>query len=118
MTFTLETHNDEKFVPLHDRVSFVAAKKKLKNRWVVSFLPGLWPQKTEHRRRGCRKYRPTADNGESPARWPVKVGRQGGITVLFGSSSIKIDGEDLLMMSESEIYGVLEAELQHYLHSL
>ena len=47
------------------------------------------------------------DNGESRA-VDVKVGD----TVVFGkysSNTVKIDGEELLILSENEIYGVVEA---------
>ena len=46
------------------------------------------------------------DNGESR---PVDV--KVGDTVVFGkyaSNTVKIDGEELLILSESEIYGVVE----------
>ena len=47
------------------------------------------------------------DNGENR---PVDV--KVGDTVVFGkysSNTVKIDGEELLILSESEIYGVVEA---------
>ena len=47
-----------------------------------------------------------ADNGDVQ-----KLDGKGGDTVIFGQyggSTVKIDGEELLILSESEIFGVLE----------
>ena len=49
----------------------------------------------------------TLDNGEVRAP-DVKVGDKI-IFGQYGGSTVKIDGEELLILSESEIFGVLEA---------
>ena len=46
------------------------------------------------------------DNGEVRA-LAVKVGDQVVFGQYAGSNTIKVDGEDLIIMSESEIYGVI-----------
>ena len=49
----------------------------------------------------------TLDNGETRAP-DVKVGDKV-IFGQYGGSTVKIDGEELLILSETEIFGVLEA---------
>lgn len=96
-----------KIRPLHDRVVVRRSEEETKTAGGI-VLPGSAAQKPNTGVVVAVGTGRLLDNGEVR---PLAV--KEGDKVVFGpyssSSSIKIDGEDLLMMSESEIYGVLEA---------
>ncbi len=94
-----------KIRPLHDRV--VVRRKEEEEKTAGGIvLPGNAQEKPSQGEVIAVGEGKALDNGETrkPA---VKAGDQ----VVFGQfagNTVKIDGEELLIMSESEIYGVLE----------
>jgi len=99
-----------KFRPLHDRVVVrrVDAEEKTAGGIIIPDTAKEKPQQGEVIAVG-----PGArdENGKLQ---PLDV--QAGDRVLFGKWSgteVKIDGEDLLIMKESDIMGVLEAAIAH-----
>lgn len=95
-----------KICPLHDRVIIRRNEEESTTAGGI-VLPGAAAEKPNQGEviavgEGIR-----LNNGEVLA-LTVKVGD----TVLFGAyagnNTVKVDGEELLIMSESEIYGVLE----------
>ena len=91
-----------KIRPLHDRVVVRRSEEETKTAGGI-VLPGSAAEKPNTGVVVAVGTGRLLDNGEVR---PLAV--KEGDKVVFGPS-IKIDGEDLLMMSESEIYGVLEA---------
>lgn len=93
--------------PLHDRV-VVRRGEEEKTTASGIVLPGSAAEKPNQGEVVAVGAGRVLDNGEVQA-LSVKVGD----TVLFGqysgSNAVKIDGEELLIMNESEIFGVLES---------
>lgn len=96
-----------KIRPLHDRV-VVRRKEEEQTTAGGILLPGAAAEKPSQGEVLAVGTGRISNNGEVQP-MSVKVGD----TVLFGkysgSNTIKIDGEELLILNESEIYGVLEA---------
>ncbi|AKO51846.1 molecular chaperone GroES [Marinobacter psychrophilus] len=94
-----------KIRPLHDRV--VVRRKEEEEKTAGGIvLPGNAKEKPSQGEVIAVGNGRVQDNGEVRV-LAVKVGD----TVVFGQyagNTVKIDGEDLLIMSESDIYGVLE----------
>ncbi len=94
-----------KIRPLHDRV-VVRRKEEETTTAGGIVLPGNAKEKPSQGEVLAVGNGKALDNGDVQA-MSVKVGD----TVVFGQyagNSVKIDGEELLIMSESEIYGVIE----------
>jgi len=94
-----------KIRPLHDRVVVRRNEEEEKTAGGI-VLPGNAQEKPSQGEVLAVGEGKTLDNGEvrKPA---VKVGDQ----VVFGQfagNTVKVDGEELLIMSENDIYGVLE----------
>ena len=94
-----------KFRPLHDRVVIerVEAEEKSKGGIIIPDTAKEKPQQGEVVAVGPRR---RDENGKL-----VPIDLKAGDRVLFGKWSgteVKIDGEDLLIMKESDIMGVLE----------
>ncbi|MEH6500708.1 MAG: co-chaperone GroES [Pseudoalteromonas distincta] len=96
-----------KIRPLHDRVVVRRSEEETKTAGGI-VLPGSAAEKPNTGVVVAVGTGRLLDNGEVRP-LAVKEGDKVVFGPYSGSSSIKIDGEDLLMMSESEIYGVLEA---------
>ena len=94
-----------KIRPLHDRV--VVRRKEEEEKTAGGIvLPGNAKEKPSQGEVIAIGNGRILDNGETRS-LAVKVGD----TVVFGQyagNTVKVDGEELLIMSESEIYGVLE----------
>ncbi|MFY3773536.1 co-chaperone GroES [Marinobacter salsuginis] len=94
-----------KIRPLHDRV--VVRRKEEEEKTAGGIvLPGNAKEKPSQGEVIAVGNGRILENGESRS-LAVKVGD----TVVFGQyagNTVKIDGEELLIMSESDIYGVLE----------
>ena len=94
-----------KIRPLHDRV--VVRRKEEEEKTAGGIvLPGNAKEKPSQGEVIAVGNGRILDNGETRS-LAVKVGD----TVVFGKyagNTVKIDGEELLIMSESDIYGVLE----------
>lgn len=96
-----------KIRPLHDRVVVRRKAEEEKTAGGI-LLPGSAKEKPNQGEVVAVGPGKTLDNGEvRPA--AVKVGDK----VIFGryadSNTIKEDGEELIIMSESDIYGVIES---------
>ena len=96
-----------KFRPLHDRVVVRRVEEDTKTAGGI-IIPDTAKEKP-HARRGRRRRprRPRRGRQGHPARC------QAGDRVLFGKwrgTEVKIDGEDLLIMKESDIIGVIEGK--------
>jgi len=94
-----------KIRPLHDRVVVRRKEEEEKTAGRI-VMPGNAQEKPSQGEVLAVGEGKTLDNGEvrKPA---VKVGDQ----VVFGQfagNTVKVDGEELLIMSENDIYGVLE----------
>lgn len=93
--------------PLHDRV-VIRRSEEEKTTASGIVLPGSAAEKPNKGKIVAVGTGRVLDNGDVRA-VNVKVGD----TVLFGqyagSNAVKIDGEELLIMNESEIFGVLES---------
>ena len=96
-----------KIRPLHDRV-VVRRKEEEQTTAGGILLPGSAAEKPNQGEVVAVGTGRISNNGEAQP-MSVKVGD----TVMFGkysgSNTIEIDGEELLILNESEIYGVLEA---------
>ena len=94
-----------KIRPLHDRV--VVRRKEEEEKTAGGIvLPGNAKEKPSQGEVIAVGNGRILDNGETRA-LAVKVGD----TVVFGQhagNTVKVDGEELLIMSENDIYGVLE----------
>lgn len=95
-----------KIRPLHDRVVVRRSKEETKTAGGI-VLPGSAAEKPNTGVVIAVGTGRLLDNGEVRA-LAVKEGDKVVFGPYSGSSTIKIDGEELLMMSESEIYGILE----------
>ena len=95
-----------KLRPLHDRVVIRRREEESKTAGGIVLLGSSaeMPNRVEILAVGAGK---VLDNGEvrAPA---VKVGDKVVFGPYSGSNTIKVDGEDLLVMSESEILAVVE----------
>lgn len=93
--------------PLHDRV-VVRRSEEEKTTASGIVLPGSAAEKPNQGEVIAVGSGRVLNNGEVQA-LSVKVGD----TILFGqysgSNAVKVDGEELLIMNESEIFGVLES---------
>ena len=94
-----------KIRPLHDRVVVRRNEEEATTASGI-VLPGSAQEKPNQGKVIAVGEGRTLDSGERLAP-SVQVGD----TVLFGgyANTVKIDGEELLILSEGEIYGVLEA---------
>ncbi|KEF31696.1 MAG: co-chaperone GroES [Gammaproteobacteria bacterium] len=94
-----------KIRPLHDRV--VVRRKEEEEKTAGGIvLPGAAKEKPSQGEVIAVGNGRVLDNGETQA-LAVKVGD----TVVFGQyagNTVKIDGEELLIMSENDIFGVIE----------
>ncbi|UTW49608.1 co-chaperone GroES [Bacterioplanoides sp. SCSIO 12839] len=96
-----------KIRPLHDRV-VVRRKEEEQATAGGIILPGAAAEKPNQGEVVAVGNGRVLDNGETS---PLAV-KEGDIVVFgkySGSNTIDIDGEELLILNESEIYGVLEA---------
>ena len=95
-----------KIRPLHDRVVIRRLEEETKTAGGI-VLPGSAQEKPSQGEIVAVGPGKSTDNGEIR---PLDV--KEGDKVIFGQyagSTVKIDGEELLIMSESEIFGVLES---------
>jgi chaperonin GroES len=95
-----------KIRPLHDRVVVRRVDEETKTAGGI-VLPGTAAEKPSQGEVVAVGTGKIMDSGETRP-MGVKVGDK----VLFGQyagSTVKVDGSELLVMSESEIFGVLEA---------
>ncbi|MEY8204392.1 MAG: co-chaperone GroES [Bermanella sp.] len=95
-----------KIRPLHDRIVVRRKEEETKTAGGI-VLPGAAAEKPNEGEVLAVGTGRILQNGEVQ---PMAVSV--GDVVLFGqygSNTVKIDGEELLIMSESEIYGVIEA---------
>lgn len=95
-----------KIRPLHDRVVVRRSEEETKTAGGI-VLPGSAAEKPNTGVVIAVGTGRLLDNGEVRA-LAVKEGDKVVFGPYSGSSTIKIEGEDLLIMSESEIYGVLD----------
>ncbi len=94
-----------KIRPLHDRVVVRRLEEETTTASGI-VLPGSAAEKPSQGEVIAVGPGKVSDNGEVQA-----MGVKGGDVVLFGQyggSTVKIDGEELLILSESEIFGVVE----------
>jgi chaperonin GroES len=94
-----------KIRPLHDRVVVRRMEEETKTAGGI-VLPDSAAEKPSRGEVLAVGPGKVLDNGEVRA-----VGLKAGDKVIFGQyagSTVKIDGEELLILSESEIFGVLE----------
>ncbi|MCY0963856.1 co-chaperone GroES [Parathalassolituus penaei] len=96
-----------KIRPLHDRV-VVRRKEEEQTTAGGILLPGSAAEKPNQGEVVAVGTGRVLNNGEVQA-LSVKVGDIVVFGKYSGSNTIKIDGQDLLILNESEIYGVLEA---------
>ncbi|RED48550.1 co-chaperone GroES [Aestuariispira insulae] len=95
-----------KFRPLHDRVLVRRVEENEKTAGGI-ILPDTAKEKPMQGEIVAAGPGARADNGEF-----IALDVKAGDTVLFGKWSgteVKVDGEDLLIMKESDILGVIEA---------
>lgn len=95
-----------KIRPLHDRIVVRRKEEETKTAGGI-VLPGAAAEKQNEGEVIAVGTGRILQNGDVQ---PLAV--KEGDTVLFGqygSNTVKIDGEELLIMSESEIYGIIEA---------
>lgn len=95
-----------KIRPLHDRIVVRRKEEETKTAGGI-VLPGAAAEKPTQGEVVAVGTGRILQNGDVQA-LSVKVGD----TVLFaqyGTNPVKIDGEELLIMSESEVYGIIEA---------
>ncbi|TVP88019.1 MAG: co-chaperone GroES [Pseudomonadaceae bacterium] len=96
-----------KIRPLHDRVVVRRSEEETKTAGGI-VLPGSAAEKPNTGEVIAVGTGRLLDNGDVRA-LAIKEGDKVVFGPYSGSSTIKIDGEELLIMSESEIYGVLES---------
>jgi len=106
-----ENHNWErstmKLRPLHDRVVIRRSEEESKTAGGI-VLPGSAAEKPNRGEIVAVGTGRILDNGEVRA-LAVKVGDKVVFGPYSGSNTVKVDGEDLLVMSENEILAVIEA---------
>ncbi len=94
-----------KIRPLHDRVVIKRVEEETKTAGGI-VLPGSAAEKPSQGEVVAVGPGKALDNGDVRA-----IGVKVGDKVLFGTyagSTVKIDGQELLIMAETEIFGVLE----------
>jgi chaperonin GroES len=94
-----------KFRPLHDRVVVKRVEEELKTKGGI-IIPDTAAEKPQQGKVVAVGPGTRGDDGKL-----VTLGVKAGDRVLFGKWSgteVKIDGDDLLIMKESDIMGVLE----------
>ena len=96
-----------KLRPLHDRVVIRRSEEETKTAGGI-VLPGSAAEKPNQGEVVAVGAGRVLDNGEVRP-LAVKVGDKVVFGPYSGSNTIKVDGEDLLVMGESEILAVLEA---------
>jgi chaperonin GroES len=94
-----------KIRPLHDRVVVRRTEEETKTAGGI-VLPDSAAEKPSRGEVVAVGTGKVLDNGEV-RKLAVKVGDKV-IFGQFGGSTVKIDGEELLILSESEIFGILE----------
>jgi len=92
--------------PLHDRVVIRRMEEETKTAGGI-VLPGSAAEKPNRGEIVAVGTGKPLDNGDVRA-LSVKVGDQVVFGQYSGSNTIKVDGEELLIMNESEILGVIE----------
>ena len=95
-----------KIRPLYDRV-VIRRKEEEETTAGGIVLPGSAKEKPNQGEVIAVGDGKVLDNGEQRA-LAVKVGDQGVFGQYAGSNKIEIDGEELILMSESEIYAVVD----------
>ena len=95
-----------KIRPLHDRVVVRRLEEEAKTAGGI-VLPDSAAEKPSQGEVLAVGPGKTLDNGEVRA-LDVKVGDKG-VFGQYGGSTVKVDGDELLILSEGEIFGVLEA---------
>jgi len=94
------------FSPLYDRVVIKRSEEETKSAGGI-ILPGSASEKPNHGEVIAVGSGKVLDNGEvRPV--AVKVGDKVVFGQYSGSNTIKVDGEELLIMGESEIFAVVE----------
>lgn len=96
-----------KIRPLHDRVVVRREEEEQKTAGGI-VLPGSAAEKPSQGEVVAVGSGRVLDNGEVRA-LDLKEGDKVVFGKYSGSNTIKIDGEELLILSENEIYGVLES---------
>ena len=92
--------------PLHDRVVIRRSEEEKKTAGGI-VLPGSAAEKANHGVIVAAGPGKTLDNGDVRA-LAVKVGDKVVFGPYSGSNTVKVDGEDLLVMAENEILAVIE----------
>ena len=95
-----------KLRPLHDRVVIRRSEEEKKTAGGI-VLPGSAAEKASHGVIVAAGPGKTLENGDVRA-LAVKVGDKVVFGPYSGSNTVKVDGEDLLVMAENEILAVLE----------
>ena len=95
-----------KLRPLHDRVVIRRSEEEKKTPGGI-VLPGSVAEKANHGVIVAAGPGKTLENGDVRA-LAVKVGDKVVFGPYSGSNTVKVDGEDLLVMAENEILAVLE----------
>ncbi|EZI27738.1 co-chaperone GroES [Pseudomonas extremaustralis] len=95
-----------KLRPLHDRVVIRRSEEEKKTAGGI-VLPGSAAEKANHGVIIAAGPGKTLDNGDVRA-LAVKVGDKVVFGPYSGSNTVKVDGDDLLVMAENEILAVLE----------
>ena len=96
-----------KIRPLHDRV--VVRRKEEEEKTAGGIvLPGTAKERPNQGEVVAVGEGKLLDNGEVRA-LAVKVGDQVVFGQYAGSNTVEVDGEELIIMNENEIYGVIEA---------
>ena len=95
-----------KLRPLHDRVVIRRSEEEKKTAGGI-VLPGSAAEKANHGVIVAAGPGKTLENGEVRA-LSVKVGDKVVFGPYSGSNTVKVDGEDLLVIGESEILAVVE----------
>jgi len=95
-----------KLRPLYDRVVIKRSEEETKSAGGI-VLPGAAAEKPNHGEVVAVGSGKVLDNGEiRPV--AVKVGDKVVFGQYSGSNTVKVDGEELLIMNESELYAVVE----------
>jgi chaperonin GroES len=96
-----------KIRPLHDRVVVRRSEEEQKTAGGI-LLPGAAKEKPNQGEVVAVGTGKVLDNGEIRA-LSVQVGDNVVFGPYAGSNTVKLDGEELIIMSESEIFGVVES---------